>query len=215
MFYSAGPVTRYSRLNKISDWLATNRLSLNVSKSNVVLFNSSRKKTKIKIELKINNEIISEKEFTKYLGIFIDNKISWPQHIHHVNLKISKGIGILCKLRHLVSRHMLHSLYFTFIQPHIDYGLVNWGCASSTNLEATRKNIKKVIRIISFQNKDSHTQPLFEKLKSFDFDKFYEFIIGKFMWKLSDSMLPDSINLLFSKCNKDISGHENDYVYLP
>ena len=99
--------------------LTANRLSLNVSKSNAVLFNSSRKKTKIKIELKINNEIISEKEFTKYLGVLIDNKLSWSQHIHYGNLKISKGIGISCKLRHLVSHHMLRSLYFTFIQPHI------------------------------------------------------------------------------------------------
>ena len=65
-----------TELNKISDWLAANRLSLNVSKSNVVLFNSSRKKTKIKIELKINKEIILEKEFTKYLAVFIDNKLS-------------------------------------------------------------------------------------------------------------------------------------------
>ena len=64
-----------TELNKISDWLAANRLSLNVSKSNVVLFNSSRKKTKIKIELKIKKEIILEKEFTKYLRVLIEKQV--------------------------------------------------------------------------------------------------------------------------------------------
>ena len=104
---------------------------------------------------------MSEKSFTKYLGVLIDKKLLWAEHIHHVNLKLSKGIGILCKLRHLVSEHMLRSLYFTIIQPHMDYGLINWGCPPKTSLEPIRKNIKKAIRILTFQKKDCHTEELF------------------------------------------------------
>ena len=86
---------------------------------------------------------VKEKSFSKYLGVLTDNKISWLQHIQHISLKISKEIGILCKLRHLVSQHMLMSLYFIFIHPHIDYSLMNWGCATKSSLEAVKKNVKK------------------------------------------------------------------------
>ena len=65
-------------------------------------------------------EEIKEKEYTKYLGILIDNKLSWKQHINHVNLKVSKGLAILYKLRNYVSEQILKMLYFSFIQPHID-----------------------------------------------------------------------------------------------
>ena len=114
-----------NELKKISNWSIANKLSLNVSKSNCIIFNRSGKDKYTKIKLSINNEVVSEKSFTKYLGVLIDKRLLWAEHIHHVNLKLSKGIGILCKLRHLVSEHMLRYIYFTIIQPHIDYGLIN------------------------------------------------------------------------------------------
>ena len=104
----------------------------------MVLFKTCRKNNGEKTSLSINNEIISEKPHTKYLGMILDSKLSWTQHIHYVNLKLSKG-----KLRHLLTKQMLRSLYFTFVQPHIDYGLINWCCANKTSLDSVRKNIKR------------------------------------------------------------------------
>ena len=166
----------------------------------------------IKIVLYCNDENIEEKPYTKYLGVLIDKNLAWSRHIHHVNLKLSKGIGVLCKLRHLVSSNMLRSLYFTFIQPHIDYGLINWGCASTINLDSVRKNIKKAIRLISLQKKESHCQPRFAKLKLLDFDQYYQLSTAKFMWNLSNNKLPHSISSMFNKNVLSISGHENDFV---
>ena len=85
----------------------------------MIIFNTEQKKTTRKINIKINNEQIQEKEYTKYLGIRIDKHLNWSQHIHHVNLKLSRGIGILAKLRHFVSKKTLKSLYYSFIQPHV------------------------------------------------------------------------------------------------
>ena len=191
-------------LDKVSNWLFANKLSLNVSKSMLLFSTLSVKRSKVNITLQIDNEIISETSFTKYLGVLVDSKLSWSQHIHHISLKMSKGIGILCKLRHLVSQHMLRSLYFIFIQPHIDYGLIIWGCATKSSLdfifiqphidygliicgcatksslEAVRKNAKRAVRLMSFQKRSCHAQPFVEKLRILDFHKFYEFTIGKF-----------------------------------
>ena len=101
------------------------------------------------------DEEIKEKEYAKYLGILIDNKLTWKQHINHVNLKVTKGLAILYKLRNYVSEQILRMLYFSFIQPHIDYGLLIWGNATTTNLKPIKKKIEKVVRIISFKNKQT------------------------------------------------------------
>ena len=62
-------------------------------------------------------------------------------------------------------------LYFSFIQPHIGYGLLIWGNTTTTNIKPIKKKIEKAVRIMSFKKKLSHTEPLFDKLKIFSFEK--------------------------------------------
>ena len=85
---------------------------------------------------------MQEKDYTKYLGILIDNKLSWKCHIIHVNLKISNGTGILTKLRRYVSKGIFRTLFYAFVQAHIDYVLLVWGSATPSNL----KHIKKIYK---------------------------------------------------------------------
>ena len=108
-------------------------------------------------------EQLKEKEFTKDLGILIDNKLTWSHHINHIKLKISKGITKLTKLRTFVSRETLRILFFTFIQPHIDYGLLIWGGAMASNLKPIQSKLKEAIRMMSFKKKNRHpAEPLFK-----------------------------------------------------
>ena len=85
-------------LQRISDWLITNRRTINVDKSNYQIFSTGKKQ---KLTLAMNNEILREKEFTKYLSVVINNKLTWNQHITQTNLRLSKGVGVLYKLRRL------------------------------------------------------------------------------------------------------------------
>ena len=61
-------------------------------------------------------------------------------------------------------------LYFSFIQPHIDYGLLIWGNATTINIKPIKKKMEKAVRIMSFKKKLSPTEPLFDKLKIFSFE---------------------------------------------
>ena len=98
------------------------------------------------------------------------------------------------------------------MQPHIDYGLINWGCANKTSLDSVRKNIKKAVRILSFKRKDCHTETLFVSLRILNFDLYNKFTIGKFMWKLSNNYLPTCITTLFKSSEIVIPGHENNFI---
>ena len=102
-----------TELNKISDWLASNKLSLNVTKSNFMHFSLGKNKNKHPIDILINSVPVSEKTVTvtKYLGTLIDNKLSWTNHIQYIKSKIDKAIGILSKIRNYVHKNVLLSLY--------------------------------------------------------------------------------------------------------
>ena len=63
-----------------------------------------------------------------------------------MNIKISKGIGVLYKLRHLVPKSNKRTLYNSFIQYHALYGILNWGCASKSILEPLKCNLRKAVR---------------------------------------------------------------------
>ena len=69
------------RLENVKNWLDSNKLSVNVDKSSLVLFQKNKKKITTKLNIKMMGEQLKEKEFTKYLGILTDNKLTWSHHI--------------------------------------------------------------------------------------------------------------------------------------
>ena len=74
------------------------------------------------------------KECVKYLGVLIDYKLSWKNHIDSIALKISKTIGLLSKLRYFVPHKTLVNIYNSLVTPYLHYGLTVWGQASKTHL---------------------------------------------------------------------------------
>ena len=101
------------QLCKVGQWLRVNKLSLNVDKSNFVVFHPPQKKVCYSINLLINDNIIRRENSIKYLGIIIDSNLNWKEHVHELCKKISRGTGILSKLRHFVSKHILIQIYYS------------------------------------------------------------------------------------------------------
>ena len=207
-------------LSKISQWLAANKLSLNVSKSKLLIFTNQKPKANINstntsniadadtdvdadvFKLTLNGETLKEVDWAKYLGVLIDNKLNWLKQINAIKLKLSKGIGILAKIRHYVPSSVLRSLYFSFNNPYVDYNLLNWGMASPTNLDPIDKKIKKAVRIITFNDSESPSVPLYKDLKILPLSKSYELKQAKHMWKLVNGFLPQSLTSNFNSSDR-------------
>ena len=121
-----------TEFSKIYDWLVANKLSLNIKKSNFVIFRPRQKILNYQVNLKVfdhhTNSYISleRKKFIKYLGVLIDENLSRSYHIAHVASKISKSIGIISRIRHFVPLSTLHHIYRSLIQPYLMYGIVAW-----------------------------------------------------------------------------------------
>ena len=185
-----------TELEKVSCWLAANKLSLNVKKSNFLHFHQGTSK-KIPLKLTLNSTLVEEKTSTKYLGAFIDNKLSWKIHIQHIKTKLARNIGLISKIRHYAKDACL-TLYHSLIQSHINYNILNWTCTHKTNLDSIEKKIKKAIRIISFsQSKNDHTLPLFLEHKILPFHLHSIFRRACFMWKLSNGYISEPVKSIF------------------
>ena len=96
-----------THLVHVNTWLACNKLSLNIDKTNYVIFHPPQKKLPFHIQILINNKIVKQEKIIKYLGIFIDSHLSWKTHILHISKKVSRGIGVLSKLRHFTNTEIL------------------------------------------------------------------------------------------------------------
>ena len=122
IYYESDSLDRLERtmnkeLRKFDKWLTTNRLALNVDKSQFVLFHSSSNIPHRKIRIKIKNKRITEENDVKFLGVLLDSTLSWKPHITELSKKLSKTIGIFYKLRHYATADVLKLLYYAILYP--------------------------------------------------------------------------------------------------
>ena len=135
--------------------------------------------------------------------MYIDNKLQWNTHINNIKLRLSKGVSILAKIRHYVPKPVLRSLYFTFVNSHIDYNLLNWGIAPLANIEIISRKTRKAIRLISFKTYDQEPIPLFKQHSILPLEETILLKQAKFMWKLQNELLPPSLSQNFKSNNRN------------
>ena len=153
-------------LRNIASWLKINKLSLNVNKTQYMVF--TRKLNEIEnIVLRVEGQTIERVTQTKFLGVIIDEKLTWRNHVNYMSTKIANSIRILIKARFCLSKETLVSLYYTFIYPYLTYCNSVRGDSFLCNLNRLYVLQKKVVRIISHANWKAHTEPLFKELKYF------------------------------------------------
>ena len=115
-------ITFNKELEKLYLWLNVNRLSLNIAKTNYIIFHPYNKPLKQNIEIKINGNLIIEKEYITYLGVQIDSTLSWKHCVYIVGKKISRAIVIMYKLKPLVPSKVMKTIYYSLV--HFQYILL-------------------------------------------------------------------------------------------
>ena len=116
-----------SEIKKVIEWLKVNKLILNVEKTQVMLF--SFKKNNPKLSLKIGDTEIEEKSETNFLGVQLDNKLTWKAHIAHICKKVSKSIAVLRLVRSIFPKNILKIIYMSLFYSYVSYCNLIWGSA--------------------------------------------------------------------------------------
>ena len=131
----------------VADWFRANKLSLNLDKTNFMIFHPYQR-TICNINIQIDNKVLTSVNTTKFLGVIIDKNINWKPHIQKVKLCISKIVGVMYKLKDFIPKHVLLSLYKTLLLPHLNYCAIVWANASPSIVNYVFLLQKRAIRII-------------------------------------------------------------------
>ena len=192
-----------TEVDKIIHWLHANRLSLNINKTHYLIFRSSKRKILEHDKIYINGQILECKNETKFLGVVLDSKLSWCNHISKVKSKIAKSIGIFVKAKNILPISSMMTLYYSLIYPYMTYCIEVWGLAADIHLISLIRLQKKIIRIIKSVPTRTPSNPLFKELHVLSLNKVYMQKIIIFMYKYIKNMLPSIFDELFIR-NRNI-----------
>lgn len=189
-------------LKEISNWFKANKLSINTSKTNYMILGTSHMVSNVNlqnIEIILDETSLNRVKHTKFLGLIIDECLSWKNQIDCVAKTIARNIGVMNKLKHFIPKRILHTLYCTLVMPYLNYGILIWGDSCKLYLDKLTKLQKWAIRTVSCSHYRCHTPPLFGQLKILTLEDMYTLDLGVFMYRYSANHLPISFNNYFVK----------------
>ena len=131
-----------------------NKLSINFSKTNFMIVKSPRKRDQavnIKIEsVDGSSYLLERKDRVKYLGVLLDDTVSFKHHISYVASRISRSNGIIAKLRHFLTLPQMRQLYYSIIYPYNSYAILAWGSAYKSHIKKIQTKQNHAIMLIFF-----------------------------------------------------------------
>ena len=192
-----------NELNKVMLWLVRNNLKLNVKKTKYMIFAPNHKKyCNINFQPKFqDNTGIEKVNQYKYLGLIIDDKLTWKAHISYLKGKLSRSLGILYKLRHLVSKKVLITVFHSLFLSHLNYGILCWGRSSKTVIKPLIILMNKALRCINFCCPREHVEQFLLKDHLLQVNEIFQMELAKFMYKYNNNSLPGCFNSYFTKVN--------------
>ena len=150
-------------LKRVTQWFHVNLLSLNVSKTSYIIFGNRSSRN---LKLIMHEAELEQSLETQFLGVIINYKLSWKTHILTVSNKVSKNLGIIAKIRHLLPPDQVRMLYLTLVEPYMSYCCIVWADVDKTLcLDRIHKIQKRYCRLITFSDFRNHSAPLFKNSK--------------------------------------------------
>lgn len=146
-------------LNLFQTWSESNRLTINLDKSFYMIITNRQRP--LNISLKINNRELEQVQKVKFLGVIVDNKINFSHHTNYIGKKISRSVGVMYRIKHLVPAKVLRNVYNSLILPYLNYCIAVWGGTFISHLDHLIRLQKKSVRLICNKPYREHTNPLF------------------------------------------------------
>ena len=167
-----------------------------------MIFYPRQKKVNVNVPLTLENTVIKKVTETKFLGVLIDQHLSWKPHIDFVSKKISKSVGIIAKSRFYLSSQTLMTLYYSLVYPFLTYCNVAWSSTYCSNLNCIYLLQKRLVRLITKAHYLANTAPLFSQLKVLDIYSINSFSVATFMYSYHHNLLPNSFHDLLLSSNQ-------------
>jgi hypothetical protein len=230
-----------NELQKLSQWFRANKMAVNVSKTKYIIFKPTGNKIEIgpgegirfnnndigeiNDESKIfeldriydDNPNVADRSF-KLLGVYIDENLSFNQHCKHVCNKLAQSNYIINRVKNILPRNVLRTLYFSLFHSHLLYCLPLYACTSTKNLNRLKVLQKKVIRTICNVAYNEHTDPLFKMLNIKPIEKLIFCTQSTLMHSIVHKYSPPALHdmwILNNQRNLDRELRNEQDIYMP
>ncbi len=206
-----------SDLKLIFEWLSANSLSLNVAKTEFIIFRPPKSDLKERIVLKLNGTKLYESPKVKYVGVILDTRLRWNHHINELSKKLNRAVGMIFKLRNDCTLKVLQSLYYSLFHCHLSYGLSVWGNSDMSHLSKVFILQNKFLWAITFSNFSAHTAPIFKKLGILPINELIHYKIVSLMWDFDHGLLLSPLFILFTRRselhNRNLRDGDKNLIY--
>ena len=210
-----------TELQKIANWFSANLISVNVSKCKYIIFHNKGKKIPNITEEMVfnlneigkqqlpenisplirvhNNDPLAENQTYKYLGILLDENLTFNKHIDYLCKKLNRALFCMRRIKNTLNTKSLRTLYFTLFHSHLLYCIKIFSCTKQSNITRIILLQKKAIRLISKANYRDHTAPLFHLHNILPFDKILTMHRMTFMHSIHYEYAHTSFNNIWTK----------------
>ena len=186
-----------TELKLVKKWLDVNKLSLNIEKTNFIVFHSFATSVPADTIIKIGKKHIKKVKFVRFLGLLLDEHLSWKYHLSELSKKLARCCGMFFKIRNMVPHEVLICLYNALFLSFLQYGIIVWGQTFNTYLDPLFKIQKKTVRAISFQPPLSPSSPIFKDLQLLELSAIFRLKLLTFVFDSIHGNLPICFNNFF------------------
>ena len=138
----------------------------------------------------IENDVLEQVDNTKFLGVYIDQRLMWKTHVNFIVVKISKSVGLLYKAKYYLPSKSLLTLYYALIYPYFTYCNLIWASTYVTNLQRIYLLQKRAMQVISKADYKASSKPLFANLKILHVFSIHSLQVSSFMYLYQNDALP-------------------------
>lgn len=176
-----------TEISKLKIWFNSSKLSLNLNKSNLILFRNNKINTQINIQ--IDRVIIERVKEIQFLGRTSDEKLSWKPHIKNIHSKVLRNIAILNKAKQFLDHNSLWILYCSLVSPYLSYCAEVWGNNYKNTIHSLFIFQKRAIRIIQKAGYQDHTNTLLLQSEILKFADLVDFQTAQILFKVQNNQL--------------------------
>ena len=194
------PRALYAKVNKglegLGTWFRCNRLTLNLKKTEYVLFGGPKGQDVEDLRLTVGGEEIKRVAGVKFLGVWVDERLKWEEQAKRVKRKTGQLLGVLGRARTVLETTSLKVLYNSLVLPHLQYCLMVWGDFSGDGNGSLGRSIlsnqKRFVGLMAGKNRRYHADPLFARFGVLKVGDLYRQQMRIYAWQFWNGCLPQA-----------------------
>ena len=187
-----------NEIDKVVTWFQLNKLLLNKSKTQAVIYSHSpAAEPELSINLSTNK--ITFIQNLNFLGITFDSKLNFKPHIDKIRQQISRSLGFLYRVKNFIPTKYKKQLYYSLVHPHLNYGIVLWGNMPKSTIKPLESLQNRAIKFVANAKFRNASAPIYKNLAVANIKQLHFQNLNQMMHQAFHSQLPPTIQILFQR----------------